>query len=111
MYNIGSNIKALRIKKGWTQAAVSKYLKISIPAYSKIETNITDINYSRMTQIATLFDVTLEQLLTGEVDPTLTQLAMQLNECKTELSVAYAEIRSLQTRLIKLLDRHCHLDM
>ncbi|RZL30334.1 MAG: XRE family transcriptional regulator, partial [Pedobacter sp.] len=54
---IGSNIRQLRQKNGWSQGDVAQRLKISIPAFSKIETGITDINISRLEQIANLFDV------------------------------------------------------
>jgi transcriptional regulator with XRE-family HTH domain len=41
---IGKNIRTLRQKHGWSQGQVASRLHISIPAFSKIETGITDIN-------------------------------------------------------------------
>ena len=59
---IGKKIRMLRHQKGWSQEEVSKQLDISIPAFSKIETGVTDINISRLEQIAALFKLTVIQL-------------------------------------------------
>jgi len=64
MKALGKKIRLLRHQKGWSQEDVAKKLDISIPAFSKIETGITDINLSRLEQIAVLFDMTVVQLLT-----------------------------------------------
>jgi transcriptional regulator with XRE-family HTH domain len=45
MKNLGKNIRMLRHKNGWGQEDIALKLNISIPAFSKIETGITDINY------------------------------------------------------------------
>jgi transcriptional regulator with XRE-family HTH domain len=63
MDNIGKNIRLLRHQRGWSQEHVAGCLGISIPAYSKIETGITDINLSRIEQIAELFELSAIQLL------------------------------------------------
>jgi transcriptional regulator with XRE-family HTH domain len=64
MKTLGKKIRLLRHQKGWSQEDVAKRLDISIPAFSKIETGITDINLSRLEQISTLFEMTVVQLLT-----------------------------------------------
>jgi len=48
---IGKEIKKLRQKLNFTQYLVAEKLGISIPAFSKIETGITDINRSRLKQL------------------------------------------------------------
>lgn len=63
MNYIGQNIRTLRQRKLWSQGQVAKQLKISIPAFSKIETGITDINITRLEQIASLFDVSILEIL------------------------------------------------
>lgn len=64
--SISKNIRQLRLKKGWSQGEVAKQLKISIPAFSKIESGITDINISRLNQIASLFEVSTLELIARE---------------------------------------------
>jgi len=60
---VGQGIKMLRQKHGWTQEDVANRLGISIPALSKIETGVTDVNLSRLEQIADIYEITLLQLL------------------------------------------------
>ena len=55
MKTLGKKIRLLRHQRSWSQEDVAKQLDISIPAFSKIETGITDVNLSRLEQIATLF--------------------------------------------------------
>ena len=52
MQTLGKKIRLLRHQKSWSQEDVAKQLGISIPAFSKIETGITDINLSRLEQIS-----------------------------------------------------------
>jgi transcriptional regulator with XRE-family HTH domain len=54
---IGRNIRQLRQKENWSQAMVAKKLDLSIPAFSKIETGLTDCSWTRLEQIADLFKV------------------------------------------------------
>ena len=63
MNTIGKKIRLLRHQQGWSQDDVAKKLGISIPAFSKIETGISDINLSRLEQIASLFGFSLVELL------------------------------------------------
>jgi transcriptional regulator with XRE-family HTH domain len=64
MNTLGKKIRLLRHQRSWSQEDVAKQLDISIPAFSKIETGITDVNLSRLEQISTLFGLTVVQLLT-----------------------------------------------
>src|SRR5690554_7920468 len=69
MKSLGKKIRLLRHQRGWSQEDVAKRLDISIPAFSKIETGITDVNLSRLDQISQLFDLSIVQLLTyNDVD-------------------------------------------
>ena len=55
--SVGKNIRTLRHQRGWSQEDVAHRLGISIPAFSKIETGVTDINLSRLEQIANIYEV------------------------------------------------------
>jgi transcriptional regulator with XRE-family HTH domain len=63
MEHVGRDIRTLRQKEQWSQGEVAKRLDISIPAFSKIETGITDINLSRLDQISRLFNVSIMEIL------------------------------------------------
>jgi transcriptional regulator with XRE-family HTH domain len=56
-------IRFLRQAKGWTQEEVADKLKMSQNGYGCIERGETDVNLSRLEQIADLFDIKLSELL------------------------------------------------
>ena len=102
--NIGKNIRNLRHKTGWSQGEVAKRLKISIPAFSKIENGITDINISRLDQIAKLFDVSILAIISKEgfnAQPGSLTEAVLLRE---KVSDQEEEIIKLQKRVIDLYE-------
>ncbi|WP_129713628.1 helix-turn-helix domain-containing protein [Pedobacter sp. SYP-B3415] len=102
MNTIGKNIRQLRQKQGWSQGEVAKRLNISIPAFSKIETGITDVNLSRLSQIANLFDVTVVSIIdtNGENNSNLDEI----RTLKELLNSREAEIIKLQKKVIDLYE-------
>ena len=55
-------IKMFRNIKGWSQEYVANQLEISLNAYGCIERGDTDVNLSRLKQIAHLFEIDLSEL-------------------------------------------------
>ncbi|TDQ11611.1 helix-turn-helix domain-containing protein [Pedobacter metabolipauper] len=104
MKSLGEKFKILRQKKGVNQRSMAQLLKISIPAYSKLETGITDPNYSRILQIAGLYDMSVKQLLAvgEEESDEHSLLVVQLKQKITELE---SNVIRLQGKLIDLYDR------
>jgi transcriptional regulator with XRE-family HTH domain len=98
--NIGKRIRLLRHQRGWSQQDAAQQLGLSIPAFSKIENNITDLNLSRIEQIAKLFGLSVIELLIDDEDATYVQ--DQLISWKKALSARDAELISLQDKVIKL---------
>lgn len=104
MSYIGKNIRRLRQKKSWSQSQVAEALKISVPAFSKIETGITDINISRLMQIAELFNVSAGSILSeGEASYDHRKLN-ELNDLKAKLKLRDEELNLLQKRLIDMYE-------
>jgi len=60
---IYKKIKAMRILKDWSQEETASRLGIAVSSYAKIERGETDINLSRLAQIAEVMEVDLAQLL------------------------------------------------
>ncbi len=56
-------LKLIRALKNWTQEEVAEKLEISINSYAKIERGETDVNFSRLQQIAEIMEIELLQLL------------------------------------------------
>ena len=92
-------IKLLRVSKNLTQEQVAAALQISIPAYSKIETGITDINLSRLKQLAEFYGVTPQSLISGEAQ---TDAEVIIDALKSEVSEYKDALSALQTKVIDL---------
>ena len=60
---IGNKIRSLRVLKELSQENVAEMLNISVTAYSKIERGETDVQLSRLNQIANVFKVSIEEIL------------------------------------------------
>ena len=104
-------IRLLRHQKGWSQEDVAKRLDISIPAFSKIETGITDVNLSRLEQIATLFEMSVVQLLTfNDADPDQ-KVVNELEAINKKLMDREAEVIDLQKKVIELFEFRVYLQI
>jgi transcriptional regulator with XRE-family HTH domain len=108
MKALGKKIRLLRHQKGWSQEDVAKKLDISIPAFSKIETGITDINLSRLEQISTLFDMTVVQLLTFNDEEQDQKIISELEIVNRKLMDRDAEVIDLQKKVIELFEELRH---
>lgn len=94
----------LRHQKGWSQEDVAKQLDISIPAFSKIETGITDINLSRLEQISKLYEMTIVQLLTFNEVEQEQKSASDMEVIQKKLVEREAELIDLQKKVIELYE-------
>jgi len=104
MKTLGKKIRLLRHQKGWSQEDVAKRLDISIPAFSKIETGITDINLSRLEQISKLFEMTVVQLLTYNDNEQQEKYVSELENISKRLQEREAEVIELQKKIIDLFE-------
>ncbi|PRD48136.1 helix-turn-helix domain-containing protein [Sphingobacterium haloxyli] len=105
MNALGKRIRLLRHQKGWSQEDVAKRLDISIPAFSKIETGITDVNLSRLNQISRLFGMSLVQLLSTSDSEQERQTQEEINELNDKLQAREAEVIELQKKVIDLYEQ------
>jgi len=104
MKTLGKKIRLLRHQRGWSQEDVAKRLDISIPAFSKIETGITDINLSRLEQISILFEMSVVQLLTFNDAEQEQKYNSELDTISKKLSDREAEVIDLQKKVIELYE-------
>ena len=104
MKTLGKKIRLLRHQKGWSQEDVAKRLDISIPAFSKIETGITDINLSRLEQIAKLFEMSVVQLLTYNDTEQQEKYVSELETITKRLQERETEVIELQKKIIDLFE-------
>jgi transcriptional regulator with XRE-family HTH domain len=100
----GKNIRTLRHEHGWSQEDVANRLGISIPAFSKIETGVTDINLSRLEQIANIFEVSVVKLLSLEYTEEPSTQDLSLSIIQKKLTDRETEITNLQRKVILLYE-------
>ncbi len=56
-------IKFMRMFKGWSQEDMAENLEMAVSGYAKIEQGRTDVNFSRLQQIANVFGIELSNLI------------------------------------------------
>ena len=103
MKSIGNRIKQRRMALGLSQADAAKQLNISTPAFCKIETGQTDLNISRLLQIAKTFKVPVITLVTGEEADQVS--SVDSDELRQQLAEKEEEINKLRKKVIDLYDK------
>ncbi|MCK6648930.1 MAG: helix-turn-helix domain-containing protein [Bacteroidia bacterium] len=103
MNSIGEKIRYFRKLRGLSQEELAHELDISLTAYSKIERNITDINYSRLNQLCKILKITLIELLYA--DKNFESSKEEIQKLKTLLADKNNEIIQLQKQIISLLNK------
>lgn len=103
MNTLGEKIRYFRKLKGLSQEDLAYELDISLTAYSKIERNITDINFSRLLQITKVLDISLIELLS--VNENYKSLKKENEQLKNIISKKDQEIIILQNQLIQILKK------
>ena len=101
--SVGKNIRTLRHQHGWSQEDVANRLGISIPAFSKIETGVTDVNLSRLEQIASIYEVNVINLLSLEAPEEEHQVS-NLSIAQKKITDRETEIANLQRKVILLYE-------
>jgi transcriptional regulator with XRE-family HTH domain len=100
---VGGKIRRMREDNNWSQQIIAEQLSISIPAYSKIETGVTDVNLSRLEQIAHLFNTSLTTLFSDDkVIPPV--VSTEYAKLERDLLDAEKEIIYLQRKVIQLFE-------
>jgi transcriptional regulator with XRE-family HTH domain len=61
--NLGQKVKKLRELKSLTQSDMAFKLGITQGAYSKLEIGLSDISYSKLTEIATVLNISVEDII------------------------------------------------
>lgn len=102
---VGGNIRTHRRDRGWNQECVANKLGISIPALSKIESGSTDINLSRLEQIANIYEIAVTDLFsTDEVVQIPSPSPLKFTKLENSLKDSTEHIMLLQQRLIMLYE-------
>jgi len=93
MKSIGEKIRFLRAISKLSQENVANEMKISVGYYSKLERDIIDLPYSRLEQLASVFKLSVVELLSVGED-------VSINDFNKPNS--YPVIKTLQERIKEL---------
>src|ERR1700722_7366560 len=104
LVTVGQNIRTLRIKNGWSLRDAARRLDISTSALSKIETGVTDVNLSRLEQIAHIFGINLVQLWELNFEDAAAR-ETNLSQARTKVSELESEIATFQRKVIQLYEK------
>lgn len=102
---IQTKLKLLRHDRGYRQEDVAGLIGVSIPAYSKMETGVTDLNYSRIVQLASLYGLTPVQLIDPEHNPLTQGDAMLLKTLQDQLAKKEQQLSEMQSKMIGLCEQ------
>ena len=100
---IGEKIRWLRLNRDCKQKELAAVLDISVAAFSKMETDLAEVNISRLMLIAAFFGVTPGSIL-DEEEPGMLKIDEDLNTLKDQLLLAEQRIVKLQGKLIDLYE-------
>ena len=101
---VGDNIRELRIRSGLSLRVAAKQLGISTSALSKIETGVTDVNLSRLEQIADVYGVKMIQLWIPNVKDSGIE-GTKLNHANEKVLALEMEIKAFQKKVILLYEK------
>jgi transcriptional regulator with XRE-family HTH domain len=96
MKTLGDKIRYYRNINGWSQEDMATMLNIAGVSLSNIERNVTDVNYSRLKQIANIFKITVSELTD------LTAKSDKITELEETIQKQEREILRLQRAVIRL---------
>ena len=114
MTTLGTKIKKLRELRNYTQEHMAEKLGISQSAYSKIETEDTDLSHERLEQIAKTLDLSVQDILSFDEKQVFNFLHNHnetgiYNNGGTHYHQFPDELKSLYEDKIKLLEEKCEL--
>jgi transcriptional regulator with XRE-family HTH domain len=105
MNSLGQKVKRLREIKGWKQEYMADRLNISQQSYSNIESGKVDVPFSRIEEIATVFEIKPEELVSFDEKYVLNNYG-EVSGNSNVIGVNYfpSEIKQLYEDKIKLLE-------
>lgn len=100
---IGEKIRWMRVQRNKSQKEIAGLLNLSVAAYFKIEADKTDINISRLKQIAAIFDISPASLLLEEEPDS--HGSKEIFALQNQLKTYRLQVLDLQTRLLTLYEK------
>lgn len=107
MTKISETIKELRLRNNFSQEYIAKKLDITRPTYVKIEEGRRDLTIKEAEKLASIFSLSLKDLLNGSLKEIKVELLNEANEEKQEMriSVPKENITKFKEVLLYILER------
>jgi len=99
--SVHEKLRLVRQLKGWSQEGVANKLGMSPNGYGSIERGETDVNLSRLEQIAVLFEVKLSDLLELNEKVLFNQSGTNNNQSNWHIGTCSPEYLELKMELEK----------
>lgn len=103
--NIGHTLRKIRELKGIKQETVASMLNMTAQGYGKIERNETDISLVKLDKIATVFDITVQDILSFDESKYFINTQNNTNNDKIIICGSYHEKETLNQTIKILTDR------
>ncbi|CAM3950084.1 Transcriptional regulator, contains XRE-family HTH domain [Pedobacter westerhofensis] len=105
MTTIGDRIKKTRLQKAWKAQDVAKALGITVTSYLNIEADITDVNISKLYEIAGIFEVDVSIFVhVGSLENKDHNMT-EINDLKLRIDQYDREITRLQQKVISFYEQ------
>ncbi|MBC3784068.1 helix-turn-helix domain-containing protein [Spirosoma utsteinense] len=101
-HSLPERIRLQRLQRGLSQENMADLLSLSTTAYGDIERGKTDLTLSRLSQIATVLDVSPVTLLTDEAIPAQVIDSQPVDQLNHELETLRLTVEKQQVELEKL---------
>lgn len=105
MTTLGDRIKKTRLQKAWKAQDVAKALGITVTSYLNIEADISDVNISKLYELATFFDVDVSVFIYGGNLDNKDHNILEINNLKLRIDQYDREITRLQQKVISFYER------
>ena len=110
MNKLHDTIKLLRNKAGFSQDSIADVLGINQSSYAKIERGETELTLSRLQKIATLFNISVIELLTYDNNKEYGSLIVNNNQNSIGVQNNYAAEVELKQEITDLKNRVKYLE-
>lgn len=105
--NLIANIIKIRNEKRMGQAEMAEKLGISVPSYSRIESQIGELSYSRLLKIAEVFNMRVVDIITYPEILTTSSVGGSSTKILVELEINSDEFirMGLKEKVIQILNK------
>lgn len=96
---VAEKIRMLRLSKNLSQQNMADELNLTVAAYSNIERGVSEINMTRLAEIARILETTPVELISDEVRPNIGERELIYSNVNQQLLLMMKQLELFQKRL------------